>query len=122
MIRRAALTAVLAATFAIGSVAPALAAPGNGAGQATFPIRCGGRVLTFTIASGTWSAAYVRETGQRFIPKATYVSIVDAATGEVVFEEADVKPGAEKRSNVVCVDAAPDDGLIVTFAVHGRLT
>ncbi|HSL09823.1 MAG TPA: hypothetical protein VLA82_00710 [Actinomycetota bacterium] len=59
--------------------------------------------------------------GSGLIPKATYVSVVDAATGEVVFEEADVKPGAAKRSNLACVDAMPDDGLIVTFSVHGRL-
>jgi len=121
MIRRAALTAALTTTFAIAAVAPALAAPGNGAGQATFPMRCGGRVVTLTIANGTWSAAYVRETGQRFIPKATYLSIVHASTGEILVQQNDVKPGAAKQSNVVCVDAAPDDGVIVTFAVHGRL-
>jgi hypothetical protein len=49
------------------------------------------------------------------------VSVVDIATGEVVFEEADVKPGAAKQSNLVCVDAVADEGVLVTFAVHGRL-
>ena len=114
------LTAVTVVTVAALS-APAAAVPGGGTGHSTFPIRCGPRTLTLTIANGTWSAAYVHETGQRFIPKATYVTVVDAATGEVLLEEADVKPGAAKQSNLVCTDATPDDGVIVTFAVYGRL-
>ena len=114
------LTAVTAALSAV-TVVHASADPGTGTGQSTFPIRCGTRVVHLTIANGTWSAAYVRETGQRFIPKATYVTVTDAVTGEVLFEEADVKPGAAKQSNLECVDAVPDDGVIVTFVVRGRL-
>ena len=119
--RRLTILAAVTAALVASSVVPASAVPGNGTGQTTFPIRCGGRTLTLTIANGGWSAAYVGETGQRFIPKATYVSVVDAETGEVLLEEADVKPGAAEQSNLSCTDAAPDDGLIVTFTVHGRL-
>jgi hypothetical protein len=114
------LTAVTAA-LAAGSIAPASAVPGNGTGQSTFPIRCGTRVVHLTIANGTWSAAYVQETGQRFVPKATYVTVTDAKTGEILFQEADVKPGAAKQSNLGCVDSVPDSGVIVTFIVRGRL-
>jgi hypothetical protein len=114
------LTAVTAA-LAAASIAPASAVPGNGTGQSTFPIRCGARVVHLTIANGTWSAAYVQETGQRFIPKATYVTVTDAQTGEILFQEADVKPGAAKQSNLGCVDSVPDAGVIVTFIVRGRL-
>ena len=115
------LTAVTAALTA-STVAPAAAAPGDGAGQVTFAIRCGQRVVHLTIANGTWSAAYVQETGERFIPKATYVSVVDEATGEVLFEEVDVKPNASRQFNLACVDAASSDGVLVTFVVYGRLT
>jgi hypothetical protein len=120
MRRLAILTAVIAALTAV-TAAPATAVPGEGAGQATFPIRCGQRVVHLTIANGTWSAAYVQETGERFIPKATYVSVVDEATGEVLFEEADVKPNASRQSNLACVDTASSDGVLITFVVHGRL-
>jgi hypothetical protein len=119
--RRLAISAALTAALMACSVVPASADPGNGTGQSTFPIRCGERTLTLTIANGTWSAAYVNETGQRFIPKATYVTIVDAATGEVLLREADVKPGAATQSNLSCTDASLDDGVIVTFTVRGRL-
>ena len=120
--RRLATLAAVTAAFVAAVAVPASGAPGGGTGQTTFPIRCGARTFTLTIANGTWSAAYVHETGQRFIPKATYVSVVDAVTGEVLLEEADVKPSAARQSNLVCTDAAPDDGVIVTFTVHGRLT
>ena len=114
------LTAVTTALSA-ATIAPASAEPGAGTGQSTFPIRCGASVVHLTIANGNWSAAYVRETGQRFIPKATFVTVADAATGEVLFEEADVKPGSARQSNLGCVDVLPGDGVIVTFVVRGRL-
>jgi len=119
--RRLATLAAVTSVFVAAMAAPAAAVPGNGTGQDTFPIRCGGQVVHLTIASGGWSAAYVHETGQRFIPKATYVTITDASTGEVLFEELDIKPGAARQSNLECVDAFPDDGVIVTFIVRGRL-
>jgi hypothetical protein len=119
--RRLMILAAATACLVVAGVAPATAVPGQGTGQATFAIRCDGRLLTFTIANGTWSAAYVHETGQRFIPKATRASVVDATTGDVLFEEIDAKPGSAQQSNLRCVDAFPDDGLIVTFVVRGRL-
>lgn len=121
MKRFIALAAISAALVGAAAV-PALAVPGGGTGQTTFPIRCGRQVVTLTIANGTWSAAYVSETGERFIPKATYFSIVDATTGEVVFEEIDEKPNALRQSNLDCVESFPDEGLLVTFVVRGRLT
>jgi hypothetical protein len=119
--RRSVTLAAVTAALVAATAGPVAAAPGGGTGQDTFPISCGGRVLTLTIGSGTWSAAYVQESGQRFIPKATFFTVVDAATGEVLVEEADVKPGSARQSNLTCVDTATDDGTIVTFVVQGRL-
>ena len=119
--RRLATLAAVTAALVAATVAPASADPGGGAGQTTFPIRCGVHVVHLTIANGGWSAAYVQETGQRFIPKATYVSVVDASTGELLFEEIDAKPNAARQSNLECVEAMLDGDVLVTFRVHGRL-
>ena len=47
--------------------------------------------------------------------------MTDLSTGEVLLEEADVKPGAAGQSNLECVDVVPDEGVLVTFRVQGRL-
>ena len=119
--RRCITIAAMAAGIVAGPAASAHAAPGGGAGQYTFPMVCDGEVVTLTIASGGWSAAHVRETGQRLVPKGTEFTVTDPATGEVWYEESDMKPSAEKKAGSTCVDAWEDEGALLTFTVHGNL-
>jgi hypothetical protein len=117
--RRLIIAPTLAAVLA-GSLTTALAAPGNGTGQSSFPMTCDGVTVTFTIASGNWSAAYVSETGEHFLPKGTYFAVTDLATGELLYEELDAKPSADK-ADVTCTDAFEDGGVLITFEVYGKL-
>lgn len=66
--RRLITGSILAAAIVGGSVTQAVALSGAGSGPYTFPMVCDGKPVMLTIASGVWSAAYVRETGMRFLP------------------------------------------------------
>ena len=118
--RRLVTGSILATAIVGGTFAQAAAVPGHGVGQATFPMVCDGAPVTLTIGGGTWSAAYVRETGGRFLPKGTRLVISDLATGAVVYEHSDMK-NAAGRSGSTCIDVAQEDGMQVTFVVYGKL-
>lgn len=118
--RRLIIAPILAAGILGGALTTALAAPGSGTGQSSFPMVCDGVTVTFTIASGNWSAAYVSETGEHFLPKGTYFAVTDVATGELLYEELDAKPSAGK-AEVTCTDAFEDAGVLITFEVYGKL-
>jgi hypothetical protein len=119
--RRTVTVLALAAVLLAGLAAPAAAIPGNGTGQYSFPLICDGRLVTLTIGSGDWSAAYVHETGGRFIPRATHVLVTDIETGEVLFEEHDVKHANRKGSESECTEVYDVDGMRVMFVVEGKL-
>jgi hypothetical protein len=119
--RRILTGSALAALLVVGLAGPAAAVPGNGTGQSTFPLLCEGRLLTLTIGGGNWSAAYVHETGGRFVLRATHVLVTDIETGDVVFEEHDVKNSARKGPLTECTDVYEVDGVRVVFVAEGTL-
>ncbi len=119
--RRSILVPTLTFAFLLAAATPALADPGKGSGQASFPMVCDGRVSTLTVGGGLWAAAHVHETGRTFIPRATHFYVEDADTGELLFEEHDVKNAAAKGSSSVCVDELYVDGMHFTFIVEGEL-
>lgn len=118
--RRLITIVALATGIVAGPATPAPALIGDGAGQYTFAMVCDGQQVTLTIASGRWSAAYVWETGGRFIPKGTVVAVRDAQTGELLFEESDLKPSASDTQST-CIDAWQDEGVVITFVVVGKM-
>jgi hypothetical protein len=115
--RLAAAAAVMTAALA----APASAAPGGGEGQTTFPMMCDGEAVTLTIGGGTWAAAYVAESGRRFLPKATLLQVVDVETGEVLDEILDAKPSAARTATTACQDVSTDGALRYIFTVKGKV-
>ena len=98
----------------------ASAAPGNGAQQSSFPLDCGGTTYTFTVSLGNWAAAYVRETGQHFIPREFRTRIV-ADDGTVLMDEVEAKPSARRGDLVTCGIVEPVDGGTLVFTVRGVL-
>lgn len=114
------ISIVLAAGVVVGASEPARALVGDGTGQYTFPMVCDGQTVTLTIASGRWAAAYVWETGERFVPKGTSLAVHDLETGEMLFEEADLKPSVSETGST-CVDVWEDGGALVTFQVFGKM-
>ena len=107
---------VILSLFAAAS--PAAADPGNGHGQATFPMVCDGELRTLTVGGGSWAAADLGESGGKFIPKATHFTIHDDA-GILLHEEHDVKKATGNDSS--CVDAFEIDGLRYRFVVEGKI-
>jgi hypothetical protein len=115
----------IATTVSVGvlaSAAPASAVPDDGANGnvETFAMSCNGEPSTITIGGGPWSAAHVAESGRTFVPVSTYVSMRDAVTLELLYEESDAK-GKPRGGPDRCVDEVTVDGVLITFAVHGHL-
>jgi hypothetical protein len=111
------------ALVALGLLVPAPAAfatPGSGSAVTTFQLTCDGVLSTLTVGGGPWSAAHVAETGKTFVPTATHAILQDPTTGEIVFQEDDLK-GAPKRSTTTCSETFEMDGLIATFVVEGTM-
>lgn len=100
---------------------PAAADPGNGKAQSTFQMLCDGTPVTLTVGGGTWSAAFVHETGGRFLPRATHLYVADDATGAPLFEEHDLKRPAGRGLTSICVEELRMDGMHFTFVVEGKL-
>jgi hypothetical protein len=98
----------------------AFAAPGDASAVSTFELTCDGALSTLTVGGGPWSAAHVAETGAIFVPTATHAVLQDPTTGEIVWEEDDVK-GAPKPSTSTCSETFEMDGLIATFVVEGTM-
>jgi hypothetical protein len=118
MLRRATLTTSIVLLAVLAGAGPSAADPGNGQGQATFPMVCDGELETLTIGGGAWAAADLGSSGGKLIPKATHFSIHDDA-GSVLHEEHDVKRGYRGGSS--CVDEFEMDGLRYEFVVEGKL-
>jgi hypothetical protein len=114
----------ITATMALclfGPAVPALAAPdGSQVGTATFPLVCDGELSTLTVGGGPWSAAHIAESGKTFVPVSTTLSMRDAQTYELLYEEHDAK-GKSRGGPVRCVDEFLVDGVLITFTVHGHL-
>jgi len=118
-IRRLAIPVLVA----LGLVVPApaaFAAPANASAVSTFQLTCDGALSTLTVGGGPWSAAHVAETSQTFVPTATHAVLQDPITGEIVWQEDDLK-GAPKPSTSTCSETFEMDGLIATFVVEGTM-
>jgi hypothetical protein len=120
MLQRLASTSILAAFIVASLSLPAYATPGGGKGQSTFPMECDAEMVTLTIGGGIWSAAYVSETEERFIPELTRFQVVDPSSGEVVYEEVDRKGSSDHSLESVCVLTWEEDGSQLTFTVFGK--
>jgi hypothetical protein len=110
----------VAAAISAAIALPASAAPGGGSGQSTFAMTCNGEVVTLSIGGGIWSAAYVEDTKDRFIPEVTHVQVFDTESGEVVFEEVDGKGSADTGHGAICVMSWEEEGSVVVFSVYGK--
>jgi hypothetical protein len=83
-------------------------------------MECDGEWVTLTIGGGTWSAAHVDETKERFIPELTQFQIVELSSGEVLYEEVDRKGSSDHSGDSVCVLAWEEDGSQLVFTVYGK--
>jgi hypothetical protein len=120
MLRRLTLTTTFAIVAVLGGATPGTADPGNGHGQATFPMVCDGELSTLTVGGGSWAAADLGDSHGKFIPEETHFSIHDGS-GELLYEEHDAKRGGGKPSPSSCVDEFELDGLRYRFVVEGKL-
>jgi hypothetical protein len=120
MMRRLVPATLFTAVILLGAAPAAVADPGNGNGQSTFPMICDGMPVHLTIGGGVWSAATVDETDEKFLPNATRFQVLDAETGEVLYEEVDRKAQKEHSDASTCVDMWEEDGTLYVFTVHGK--
>jgi hypothetical protein len=112
---------VLVVFAALVALAPdAGADPESSSAVSTFQLVCDGTLSTLQVGGGPWSAAHVLETGRTFVPVATHVTLVDPATGAVVFEEHDYK-GTPRGGPSRCEESFTTDGLLGTFVVEGTM-
>jgi hypothetical protein len=118
------IAGAIAAAIALGILGmgtPASADPGDPQGNvASFPMVCDGEPVGLRVGGGPWSAAHVTSSKETFVPIATYVSMRDAATLELLYEESDAK-GKPRGGSARCVDEFTADGVLITFVVHGHM-
>ncbi|MEX2274736.1 MAG: hypothetical protein WEA10_04095 [Actinomycetota bacterium] len=118
MLRRVAVAGILSLVVLVPTGASA--APGNGAQQYSFPLDCAGTTLTFTVSPGNWAAAYIRETGQHFIPREFRTQII-GDDGTVLMDEVERKATANRAGLVTCGVVEPVEGGTLVFTVRGLL-
>ena len=97
-----------AATLVAMTLAPTVAGatPGNGSASGTLSVVCDGQALTFVIEGGPghFAAAYVVETGQKFIPTSF---TINGTPGYA-------KQGTDPFPQASCTGSNPFGTLVVT--------
>jgi hypothetical protein len=119
MIRRIGVGAILVLAALVPFAPQAAAEPGSASAVSTFQLVCDGTLSTLRVGGGPWSAAHILETDQTFVPVATHVTLIDPATGTVVFEEHDYK-GTPRSGPSRCEESFTMEGLLGTFVVEGE--
>ena len=100
------VAAVATAGVLVLASSVAQATPGNGAAALSHSFVCDGQALTFVIegGNGSWSTAYVVETGKTFVP--TSFAFDGTLLG--------AKQGPLPQEQVTCMETLPDGKLAVT--------
>jgi hypothetical protein len=100
------------------AMAPAHADPMNAPWAEPFDITCDGTTYTVVAAGqGQWPPALVTTSNQVLIPFSFHFTVTNAATGEVVSEEAYSKKPADRVATTTCTfgDTFTEDGQTFVF-------